>query len=121
MRSPEYSALRLTIIFLLAWSHCNLRMYSSSANVFVLVSLLVCLIPTTSRAFVGHRIAGMDRLVQYNVLAMSAARSSRRRRQHPAPGQDRTITLGNRQATEFITAPTSRRAAGRRSATLLAL
>src|SRR6202007_1202226 len=70
----------------------------------VMVSLLVCLIPTTIGAlFWTIGIAGMDRLVQRNVLAMSG-------RAVEAAGdvdtllldKTGTITLGNRQATEFI-------------------
>jgi K+-transporting ATPase ATPase B chain len=70
----------------------------------VLVSLLVCLIPTTIGALLSAiGIAGMDRLVQRNVLAMSG-------RAVEAAGdvntllldKTGTITLGNRQATEFI-------------------
>jgi len=75
--------------------------------VFVLVSLLVCLIPTTIGGLLSAiGIAGMDRLVQHNVLAMSG-------RAVEAAGdvntllldKTGTITLGNRQATEFFTAP----------------
>jgi hypothetical protein len=78
-------------------------------TVFVLVSLLVCLIPTTIGGLLSAiGIAGMDRLVQYNVLAMSG-------RAVEAAGdvdtllldKTGTITLGNRQATEFIPRPTS--------------
>jgi K+-transporting ATPase ATPase B chain len=70
----------------------------------VLVSLLVCLIPTTIGALLSAiGIAGMDRLVQRNVLAMSG-------RAVEAAGdvntllldKTGTVTLGNRQATEFI-------------------
>ncbi len=70
----------------------------------VLVSLLVCLIPTTIGALLSAiGIAGMDRLVQRNVLAMSG-------RAVEAAGdvntllldKTGTITLGNRQATEFM-------------------
>jgi K+-transporting ATPase ATPase B chain len=71
----------------------------------VLVSLLICLIPTTIGALLSAiGIAGMDRLVQRNVLAMSG-------RAVEAAGdvntllldKTGTITLGNRQATEFLT------------------
>src|SRR6266850_2167798 len=71
---------------------------------FVLVSLLVCLIPTTIGGLLSAiGIAGMDRLIQHNVLAMSG-------RAVEAAGdvntllldKTGTITLGNRQATEFI-------------------
>ena len=70
----------------------------------MLVSLLVCLIPTTIGALLSAiGIAGMDRLVQRNVLAMSG-------RAVEAAGdvntllldKTGTITLGNRQASEFI-------------------
>ncbi|GFJ87046.1 hypothetical protein Prum_006880 [Phytohabitans rumicis] len=70
----------------------------------VLVSLLVCLIPTTIGALLSAiGIAGMDRLVQRNVLAMSG-------RAVEAAGdvntllldKTGTITLGNRQASEFL-------------------
>jgi K+-transporting ATPase ATPase B chain len=73
----------------------------------VLVALLVCLIPTTIGGLLSAiGIAGMDRLVQKNVLAMSG-------RAVEAAGdvdvllldKTGTITLGNRQATEFIPAP----------------
>ena len=82
--------------------------YSGSPQtVFVLVSLLVCLIPTTIGGLLSAiGIAGMDRLVQHNVLAMSG-------RAVEAAGdvntllldKTGTITLGNRQATEFVAAP----------------
>ena len=70
----------------------------------VLVALLVCLIPTTIGALLSAiGIAGMDRLVQRNVLAMSG-------RAVEAAGdvstllldKTGTITLGNRQAAEFV-------------------
>ena len=73
----------------------------------VLVALLVCLIPTTIGGLLSAiGIAGMDRLVQQNVLAMSG-------RAVEAAGdvdvllldKTGTITLGNRMATEFIPAP----------------
>jgi len=99
----------LTIVFLLAVVTLQpFAMYSHAPQtVFVLVSLLVCLIPTTIGGLLSAiGIAGMDRLVQYNVLAMSG-------RAVEAAGdvntllldKTGTITLGNRQATEFITAP----------------
>jgi len=82
--------------------------YSGSPQtVFVLVSLLVCLIPTTIGGLLSAiGIAGMDRLVQHNVLAMSG-------RAVEAAGdvntllldKTGTITFGNRQATEFLPAP----------------
>src|ERR1700742_1815965 len=99
----------LTIVFLLAVVTLQpFAMYSNAPQtVFVLVSLLVCLIPTTIGGLLSAiGIAGMDRLVQYNVLAMSG-------RAVEAAGdvntllldKTGTITLGNRQATEFFPAP----------------
>jgi K+-transporting ATPase ATPase B chain len=99
----------LTIIFLLAVVTLQpFAIYSGSPQtVFVLVSLLVCLIPTTIGGLLSAiGIAGMDRLVQHNVLAMSG-------RSVEAAGdvntllldKTGTITLGNRQAAEFIAAP----------------
>jgi K+-transporting ATPase ATPase B chain len=98
----------LTIIFLLAVVTLQpFAIYSGSPQtVFVLVSLLVCLIPTTIGGLLSAiGIAGMDRLVQHNVLAMSG-------RAVEAAGdvntllldKTGTITLGNRQAAEFIPA-----------------
>ena len=115
----------LTIIFLLAVVTLQpFAIYSGSPQtVFVLVSLLVCLIPTTIGGLLSAiGIAGMDRLVQHNVLAMSG-------RAVEAAGdvntllldKTGTITFGNRQATEFLPAPgVSRGRDGRRRATLLA-
>jgi potassium-transporting ATPase ATP-binding subunit len=99
----------LTIIFLLAVVTLQpFAIYASAPQtVFVLVSLLVCLIPTTIGGLLSAiGIAGMDRLVQYNVLAMSG-------RAVEAAGdvntllldKTGTVTLGNRQATEFLPAP----------------
>jgi len=77
---------------------------SQGVTGIVLVSLLVCLIPTTIGALLSAiGIAGMDRLVQRNVLAMSG-------RAVEAAGdvntllldKTGTITLGNRQASEFV-------------------
>jgi len=98
----------LTIIFLLAVVTLQpFAIYSGSPQtVFVLVSLLVCLIPTTIGGLLSAiGIAGMDRLVQHNVLAMSG-------RAVEAAGdvntllldKTGTITLGNRQAAEFVCA-----------------
>ena len=73
----------------------------TSVPVPVLISLLVCLIPTTIGALISAiGIAGMDRLVQHNVLAMSG-------RAVEAAGDVDTllITLGNRQAVAFVPAP----------------
>ena len=73
----------------------------------MLIALLVCLIPTTIGALLSAiGIAGMDRLVQRNVLAMSG-------RAVEAAGdcstllldKTGTITYGNRQATQFIPVP----------------
>jgi K+-transporting ATPase ATPase B chain len=99
----------LTIIFLLAVVTLQpFAIYSGSPQtIFVLVSLLVCLIPTTIGGLLSAiGIAGMDRLVQHNVLAMSG-------RAVEAAGdvntllldKTGTITLGNRQAARFIPAP----------------
>jgi potassium-transporting ATPase ATP-binding subunit len=99
----------LTIIFLLAVVTLQpFAIYSNaSQTIFVLVSLLVCLIPTTIGGLLSAiGIAGMDRLIQHNVLAMSG-------RAVEAAGdvntllldKTGTITLGNRQATAFIALP----------------
>jgi potassium-transporting ATPase ATP-binding subunit len=96
----------LTIIFLLAVVTLQpFAVYSNAPqSVFVLVSLLVCLIPTTIGGLLSAiGIAGMDRLIQHNVLATSG-------RAVEAAGdvntllldKTGTITLGNRQAAEFI-------------------
>src|SRR5260370_32553687 len=64
----------LTIIFLLAVVTLQpFAIYSNaSQTIFVLVSLLVCLIPTTIGGLLSAiGIAGMDRLIQHNVLAIS--------------------------------------------------
>ncbi|MEB2363787.1 MAG: potassium-transporting ATPase subunit KdpB [Bryobacterales bacterium] len=105
----------LTIVFLIATA--TLLPFSIFAvqeagngtpvSVTVLVALLVCLIPTTIGALLSAiGIAGMDRMLQANVLAMSG-------RAVEAAGdvdvllldKTGTITLGNRQATMFIPAP----------------
>ena len=99
----------LTIIFLLAVVSLQpMAIYSGAPqSVFVLVALLVCLIPTTIGGLLSAiGIAGMDRVLQQNVLAMSG-------RAVEAAGdvdtllldKTGTITLGNRRATEFIPAP----------------
>ena len=99
----------LTIVFLLAVVTLQpIAIYSGSPQtVFVLVSLLVCLIPTTIGGLLSAiGIAGMDRLIQHNVLAMSG-------RAVEAAGdvntllldKTGTITFGNRQAAEFVPAP----------------
>lgn len=99
----------LTIIFLLAAVTLQpFAIYSGAPqSIFVLVCLLVCLIPTTIGGLLSAiGIAGMDRLVQHNVLATSG-------RAVEAAGdvdtllldKTGTITIGNRQAAEFIPAP----------------
>ncbi len=99
----------LTVIFLLAVVTLQpFAMYSGAPQtVFVLISLLVCLIPTTIGGLLSAiGIAGMDRLVQHNVLATSG-------RAVEAAGdvntllldKTGTITIGNRQASEFLAAP----------------
>ncbi len=99
----------LTIIFLLAVVTLQpFAIYSGAPQtVFVLISLLVCLIPTTIGGLLSAiGIAGMDRLVQHNVLATSG-------RAVEAAGdvntllldKTGTITIGNRQAAEFLPAP----------------
>jgi potassium-transporting ATPase ATP-binding subunit len=104
----------LTLIFLLAVATLQpfaAYSVSSSGNgsvpsVAVLIALLVCLIPTTIGGLLSAiGIAGMDRVMQHNVLAMSGKAVE-------ASGdvntllldKTGTITLGNRQAVEFITA-----------------
>jgi len=99
----------LTIIFLLAVVTLQpYAIYSGAPqSLFVLISLLVCLIPTTIGGLLSAiGIAGMDRLIQRNVLAMSG-------RAVEAAGdvdvllldKTGTITLGNRQATRLYPSP----------------
>jgi K+-transporting ATPase ATPase B chain len=99
----------LTIVFLLATVTIEFfSMYAGTAiPVTILVALLVTLIPTTIGGLLSAiGIAGMDRLVQYNVLAMSG-------RAVEAAGdvdtllldKTGTITLGNRMASEFVPLP----------------
>jgi K+-transporting ATPase ATPase B chain len=99
----------LTIVFLLAVVTLQpFAIYSGSEqDVVVLVALLVCLIPTTIGGLLSAiGIAGMDRLVRRNVLALSG-------RAVEAAGdcstllldKTGTITLGNRQAAEFLPLP----------------
>ncbi len=96
----------MTIIFLLATA--TIEMFASYAGttiaVTILIALLVTLIPTTIGGLLSAiGIAGMDRLVKYNVLAMSG-------RAVEAAGdvdtllldKTGTITLGNRMATELV-------------------
>src|ERR1700681_4895103 len=99
----------LTIIFVFAT--VTIPSYAACAggqiSVVILVALFVTLIPTTIGALLSAiGIAGMDRLVRFNVLAMSG-------RAVEAAGdvdtllldKTGTITLGNRQATEFLALP----------------
>jgi K+-transporting ATPase ATPase B chain len=99
----------LTIVFLLVIIALSpMADYSGSPqSIVILISLLVCLIPTTIGALVSAiGVAGMDRLVQHNVLAMSG-------RAVEAAGdvstllldKTGTITYGNRQASRLIAAP----------------
>jgi potassium-transporting ATPase ATP-binding subunit len=99
----------LTIVFLLVVVTLQpLAVYSGARQTLViLVALLVCLIPTTIGALLSAiGIAGMDRLVQRNVLAMSG-------RAVEAAGdvdtllldKTGTITLGNRQAAQLLAMP----------------
>src|SRR6516225_1567435 len=96
----------LTIIFMLAVITLQPMAFYSKApqSLVILVALLVALIPTTIGALLSAiGIAGMDRLVQRNVLAMSG-------RAVEAAGdvntllldKTGTITIGNRQASEFL-------------------
>jgi K+-transporting ATPase ATPase B chain len=96
----------LTLIFVLAVVTLQPMAYYSGApqNLIILVALIVALIPTTIGALLSAiGIAGMDRLVQRNVLALSG-------RAVEAAGdvntllldKTGTITIGNRQATEFL-------------------
>ncbi|EEF56970.1 potassium-transporting ATPase subunit KdpB, partial [Pedosphaera parvula] len=99
----------LTLIFMFVIMALKpMGIYSGAAfSTTVLIALLVCLIPTTIGGLLSAiGIAGMDRLLQRNVLAMSG-------RAVEAAGdvdvllldKTGTITLGNRQATEFIPSP----------------
>jgi K+-transporting ATPase ATPase B chain len=77
---------------------------SQVPSVTVLVALLVCLIPTTIGGLLSAiGIAGMDRLIQHNVLAMSGRSVEAAGDVHTLLlDKTGTITLGNRQAVEFI-------------------
>ena len=99
----------LTIVFLFAVTTLQpFAVYSGgSVSIPILVSLLVCLIPTTIGGLLSAiGIAGMDRMIQHNVIAMSG-------RAVEAAGdvntllldKTGTITLGNRQAVEFVPMP----------------
>jgi K+-transporting ATPase ATPase B chain len=102
----------LTIVFLLAVVTLQpFAVYAgTSISIPVLVALLVCLIPTTIGGLLSAiGIAGMDRVIQQNVIAMSG-------RSVEAAGdvntllldKTGTITLGNRQAVEFVPMPAVR-------------
>jgi len=113
-RTPNEIALNillvgLTLVFLAVVA--SLRPFAdfsgTDASVVTLIALLVALIPTTIGALLSAiGIAGMDRLVRHNVLALSG-------RSVEASGdvdvllldKTGTITLGNREATEFIPMP----------------
>ncbi len=99
----------LTIVFLIAVVTLQpFAVYSNAPqSLFVLVSLLVCLIPTTIGGLLSAiGIAGMDRLVQHNVLAMSGRSVEAAGDVHTLLlDKTGTITLGNRQATEFRPVP----------------
>ena len=99
----------LSIVFVIVVLTLNpIASYAAApVSIPVLVALLVCLIPTTIGALLSAiGIAGMDRLVQRNVLAMSG-------RAVEAAGdvttllldKTGTITYGNRRASEFVTMP----------------
>ena len=93
----------LTIIFLMAVVTLQpFAIYSGAPqSIFVLVSLLVCLIPTTIGGLLSAiGIAGMDRLIQHNVLAMSGRAVEAAGDVHTLLlDKTGTITLGNRQAS----------------------
>src|SRR5215472_12250540 len=98
------AGMTLIFVFAVATIPAFAAYASGSITVLVLVALFVTLIPTTIGALLSAiGIAGMDRLVSFNVLAMSG-------RAVEAAGdvdtllldKTGTITLGNRQATEFI-------------------
>ena len=99
----------LTIVFLIAVVTLQpFAIYSGAPqSLFVLVSLLICLIPTTIGGLLSAiGIAGMDRLVQHNVLAMSGRAVEAAGDVHTLLlDKTGTITLGNRQATEFMPLP----------------
>ena len=108
----------LTIVFLIAVVTLQpFAIYSGAPqSLFVLVSLLVCLIPTTIGGLLSAiGIAGMDRLVQHNVLAMSGRAVEAAGDVHTLLlDKTGTITLGNRQAAEFIPLPGHQRGGARR-------
>ena len=115
LKTPNEIALNillagLTIVFLLAVVTLKpfAQFHSTQVSVVILVALLVCLIPTTIGGLLSAiGIAGIDRLLVRNVLAMSG-------RAVEAAGdvdvllldKTGTITIGNRMATAFMPAPT---------------
>lgn len=129
-RTPNEIALTillttLTLVFLFAVGAIQpMAVYSGSRlSLVVLVALLVCLIPTTIGALLSAiGIAGMDRLVQHNVLAMSG-------RAVEAAGdvstllldKTGTITYGNRQASDVVPVEDATRAELLRAAYLSSL
>jgi K+-transporting ATPase ATPase B chain len=96
----------LTLVFLLVV--VTLEPFAAYAGtaipIPVLIALLVCLIPTTIGALISSiGIAGMDRLVQHNVLAVSGRAVEAAGDVHTLLlDKTGTITLGNRQAAEFL-------------------
>jgi K+-transporting ATPase ATPase B chain len=96
----------LTLVFLLVVVTLQPFAYYAATEIPipVLIALLVCLIPTTIGALISAiGIAGMDRLVQHNVLAMSGRAVEAAGDVHTLLlDKTGTITLGNRQATEFV-------------------
>jgi K+-transporting ATPase ATPase B chain len=115
----------LTIVFLVAVATlAPFSIYAGAVpSIVVLIALLVCLIPTTIGGLLSAiGIAGMDRVLQRNVLAMSG-------RAVEAAGdvdtllldKTGTITLGNRQATEIVISPGLDREAVYRAAYLSSL
>ena len=110
-RTPNEIALNillavLTLVFLLVVGTLQPFAYyaGTAIPIPVLIALLVCLIPTTMGALISAiGIAGMDRLVQHNVLAMSGRAVEAAGDVHTLLlDKTGTITLGNRQATEFV-------------------
>src|ERR1019366_2941168 len=111
-KTPNEIALNIVVVFVLPpYAHYNETAAGQKGVVLttipVLLSLIVCLIPTTIGGLLSAiGIAGIDRLMRRNVLATSG-------RAVEAAGdvdvllldKTGTITLGNRQATEFIPAP----------------
>ena len=115
----------LTIIFIPVVVSLSLHLAPTSGttvSVVVLVALLVCLIPTTIGALLlAIGIAGMDRLVQRNVLAMSGrAVEAAGDVQTLLLDKTGTITMGNRMASGFFPVGADKRGRGGRSAAQLA-